>query len=321
MIYAREYHEIEIDRTLQPSTYTLVLYIWKGSSDGLPATAEYSITKSNTENLTTPDYINISPLVLDFIEPIENNFVEGLNNYNDAVWVEWQVFLNNDVEYSQRGIDLAVNGYNSEDKEVLLNGGELSMYDNFIVPFKTGNTITVLSYPSSEINNTYVTTSSLLSNEQIKHLFIKRPTTDKYIKVSNGTENYYIYLEDKNKYQVNEVKFINSYGAIQILPFYSERKDKLTINKETYKAKSFKTNHKYVNFNLNGRDGITLQSNYHSEESNQVFEALMLSEFVWCNDVPVNVKSSNISYKTTVNDKLISYSIELEVSSDKIRTF
>ena len=321
MIYAREYHEIEIDRTSQPSTYTLVLYIWKGSSDGLPATAEYSITKSNTENLTTPDYINISPLVLDFIEPIDNSFVDGINNYNDAVWVEWQIFLNDDVSFSQRGIDLAVNGYQSQDKEILLNGGELSMCNSFIVPFKTGNNISVLSYPNSEINDSYAATSSLLSNEQIKHILIKRPLNDKYIKVSNGTESVFIYLEDENKYEVNEVKFINSYGVIQILPFYSERKDKLTINKETYKAKSFKTNHKYVNFNLNGRDSFTLQSNYHSEDSNNAFEALMLSEFVWCNDVPVNIKSSNISYKTRVSDKLISYSIELEVSRDKIRTF
>ena len=321
MIYAREYHEIEIDRTLKPSTYTLVLYIWKGSSDGLPVEAEYSITKTNIENTDTPDYINISPLVLDFIEPIQNNFTEGINNYNEAVWVEWQVFLNDDLTYSQRGIDLAVNGYSTEDKEILLNGGEFSMCDTFIVPFKTGNTVTVVSQPNNEINDSYATSSSLLSNEQIKHILIKRPYSDKYIKVSNGSEDYYIYLEDKNKHQVNEVKYINSYGAIQVLPFYSERKDKLTVNKETYKAKAFNTNHKYVNFNLNGRESISLQSNYHSEESNKAFESMFMSEFVWCNDIPVNLKTTSISYKSRVNDKLISYEIELELSKDKIRTF
>lgn len=321
MIHAREIYNIEIDRSSLPSSYTIAVYVWKGLKESPPLEAEYSITKENTEGLSDLDYVNISPLVLDFIEPVNNEFSEGINNYNDVVWVKWEVYLNEDVLPSQEDTVIAINGFETVDKEILLNGSELSMYSEFIVPFKEGNTLTVKSYPNLEIDEQYVTTNGTLSSNQFRHVLIKRPSTDKYVEVSTGLEKVYIYVEEVSRYDSNELKFVNSFGCVQLLPFYSERKEKLNTTKEKYKSKGNGSGHKVVNFNTNGNISIDLKSNYHSEQSNDSFEAMFLSDLVWCNNEPVNLESTALSYKTRLNDKVISYSITLSESRSKINTY
>ena len=48
----------------------------------------------------------------------------------------------------------------------------------------------------------------------------------------------------------------------------------------------------------------------------------MLSEQVWIKKdgeiLPINVKTSSLTYKTSVNDRLINYTIEFDYAFDKI---
>lgn len=320
MIYTREINNIEISRESNPSSYTLALYIWKGDKNSVPLEAEYSITKENIQSLTSPDYINISPLVDDFILSSYNSFTEGLNDYNDVAWCKYEIYYNNATEPSSEGVELCVKGYGNKGKNILLDGEELSMCDEFIVPFLTGNDITVESFPNSEINTTYNTLESDNSNEQIKHLLIKRPLSDKYIRVTNGIESIYLYIEKENKYDINNVVFVNSFGAIQLLPFYYKRTDSLSVTKETFKRSNTLNNHNYIDYNINGRKTIKLNSSFHSEQTNEAFESLMLSFLVWVKYTPVNIKSSSLTYKNRLNDRLISYDIDFDFSNDVLKT-
>jgi hypothetical protein len=69
-----------------------------------------------------------------------------------------------------------------------------------------------------------------------------------------------------------------------------------------------------------------LNSGYLSEAYNEVFKQLLLSEQVWLTDItatgelviPLNIKSSGITYKTSVNDKLVDYKISFDKSFDTI---
>jgi hypothetical protein len=65
-----------------------------------------------------------------------------------------------------------------------------------------------------------------------------------------------------------------------------------------------------------------MNTGFVSEEYNKVIKELMLSEQVWVrkdNEIlPINVKSKSLTYKTSVNDKLINYTIEFDYSFDKI---
>lgn len=321
MILAREKYEIEIYRSTIPDSITLALYVWKGDKNTVPSAAVYSVTKDNLEGLSTPDYIDIASLSSDYIDNIQNSFNTGLNNYNDCVWVKYEVYLNNEETPNQEDVLLAVNGYFTIDKQILLDGSELSMYDEYIVPFKVGNTITVQSYPNSEINTSYANVSSNLSNEQLKHILIKRPATDKYIKVSNGTEEVYIYIEELTRYKTNNVTFVNSFGCVQLIPFLNERNDSLKVEGSTFRVGVSSSNHKYIDYNKNGRQDLKLKSGFHEEEANEAFESLLLSECLYVQNIPCNITSKSIAYKNRLNDKLIEYTLNFSESFDKLNTY
>ena len=82
-------------------------------------------------------------------------------------------------------------------------------------------------------------------------------------------------------------------------------------------------------FNTQGKQIHKLSSGYYPEYTNQFFEQLLLSEYVWMTrpkkenpasdeTIPVLVKTSNMTFKTSVNDRLIEYTIDFEEAFDLI---
>ena len=135
------------------------------------------------------------------------------------------------------------------------------------------------------------------------------------------------------KYDPKKITFVNKFGALQDMYFFKKSVEKMTVKKESYKANiisSFgtydKSNHVNRDFNIVSAESISLSSGFVSEEYNEVFKQMMLSEKVWITNVldtgeqvlPINVKTSNITYKTSLNDKLVEYTIEFDKSYDVI---
>ena len=135
------------------------------------------------------------------------------------------------------------------------------------------------------------------------------------------------------KYEPKKVTFINKFGALQDMYFFKKSVEKMSVKKETYKSNILdsnysysRTNHVKRNFNVIGNESVTLSSGYLSEEYNEVFKQLLLSEKVWLTNVtdteeqviPINVKTSNITYKTSLNDKLVEYTFDFDKSFDTI---
>ena len=150
---------------------------------------------------------------------------------------------------------------------------------------------------------------------------------------SSGIQTIKVNVIEECKYEPKKVTFINKFGALQDMYFFKKSKENLTIKKESYKSNIIsafgqysKTNHVNRDFNVIGSESITLSSGYLSEEYNEVFKQLMLSEKVWVTEIndlgeqvlPINVKTSSIAYKTSVNDKLVDYTIEFDKSFDTI---
>ena len=150
---------------------------------------------------------------------------------------------------------------------------------------------------------------------------------------SNGIETIKVNVIEECKYEPKKVTFINKFGALQDMYFFKKSKENLTIKKESYKANIISasgtydyTNHVNRDFNVIGKESISLSSGYLSEEYNEVFKQLLLSEKVWVTNIiesgeqvlPINVKTSSIAYKTSVNDKLVDYTIEFDKSFDTI---
>ena len=131
------------------------------------------------------------------------------------------------------------------------------------------------------------------------------------------------------KYSPKKVTFINKFGALQDMYFFKKSVEKMTVKKETYKSNILtgitydRSSHVNREFNVLGKESVTLSSGFLSEEYNEVFKQMMLSEKVWVtNDesqvLPINVKTSNITYKTSLNDRLVEYTFDFDNSYDTI---
>jgi hypothetical protein len=138
---------------------------------------------------------------------------------------------------------------------------------------------------------------------------------------------------DECKYEPKKVSFINRWGALQDLWFFKKSVESMNVEKESYKSNilgydgTYSTsNHVNRDFNVVGKESVTLSSGFLDEEYNKVFKEMMLSEKVWITNVtesgeqvlPINVKTGDITYKTSLNDKLVQYTIQFDKSYDTI---
>jgi hypothetical protein len=134
----------------------------------------------------------------------------------------------------------------------------------------------------------------------------------------------------------NRIIYINKYGAQQDLWFFLKQTRNINRTNEGYKSNtitypsggatySIQDAPNKV-FNTQAKQTHTFSSGYYPEFANQQFEELLLSEFIWWSTVkkgsgiiiPVKVKTSSVAFKTSVNDRLIEYTIEFEEAFDYI---
>jgi hypothetical protein len=131
------------------------------------------------------------------------------------------------------------------------------------------------------------------------------------------------------KYEPKKFTFVNKFGALQDIYFFKKQVNKMDVSKESYNANTLSNTYTYNrsvhtkrDFNVKGKESFTFSSGYLNEEYNEVFKQMMLSEKVWITNItdteeqvlPINVKTSNITYKTSLNDRLVEYTIEFENS-------
>ena len=134
----------------------------------------------------------------------------------------------------------------------------------------------------------------------------------------------------------HKITFVNKFGALQDIWFFLK-----SVNTTTKKQEQFQRNiitstgsynvntHTKQDYNTVANTSISLSSGYYPEWANQWFEQLLLSEQVWLTRtdpfdssadevVPVNVKKSSMIKKTSLNERLIDYTFEFDMSFDYI---
>ena len=139
----------------------------------------------------------------------------------------------------------------------------------------------------------------------------------------------------------NKVFFINKYGVQQELWFFLKKTKRISRTNEGYKSNTLVSvagnnppaydiqDAPNKVFNTQAKRTQTFHSGYYPESANNYFEQLLLSEYVWMEFekefeptqteiIPVKVKTSSVEFKTSVNEKLIEYTIEFEDAFDYI---
>ena len=122
------------------------------------------------------------------------------------------------------------------------------------------------------------------------------------IEVSGGgkIETIKVNVIDECKYQPKKITFTNKFGALQDMYFFKKAVEKMNVSKETYKANIINSNKTYSisshtnrDFNIKAKETTTLSSGFLSEEYNEVFKQMMLSEKVWITNETLWFKFSN----------------------------
>ena len=176
----------------------------------------------------------------------------------------------------------------------------------------------------------YYTTTYVLTRESYN-------TTATEIVGSGAGVKMNIVRIDCTKYgNGHKITFVNKFGVLQDIWFFLKSVNTTSKKQEQFQRNiitstgTYNTNdHTKQDYNTVANTSISLSSGYYPEWANQWFEELLLSEQVWLErlnpitlapeeKVPVNVRKSSMVKKTSLNERLIDYTFEFDMSFDYI---
>ena len=155
-----------------------------------------------------------------------------------------------------------------------------------------------------------------------------------YVSSDKSTDIIKIKTFECSKYEPIKVTFVNKFGALQDIFFTLKSIESTNVRSESYKRSVFNqdtlsyntSQHQNQLFHTNANDKIVVNTDYLNDDYNEVIEQLMISEQTWMtritNDdelvLPVVPSTKSVTYKTSLNDKLVQYTVEFDMAFDKI---
>jgi hypothetical protein len=335
---------------------TAEIYIYRGHKiDDKPAISNYQVSKSVVQVGQTAINFDIHKLVNDFVK----NKYNGIGNIAgafttstlDSVWcyIDAKINLGGAEQYQANQYLLAVDGFGYHTE---LANPEISILPDII--YRREKVLTSIDnhiiyndsdYPlyfittglvSLTVNGTNVpfTFDQDIANQNIAYVNIAN-----YIDSSTSFSAVFFYdatevpsvtinftIKDECKYPLINCIFKNKFGFWQTIPFNKLSKKNQDFTNESYNGMisnygNYALNsHVKQTYNINGREKVTVNTDFISEEYNLLFTELMLSEFVYLEEngqvLPVNIVKTSFEKKTKLINKLIQYSMDFEYSFD-----
>ena len=155
-------------------------------------------------------------------------------------------------------------------------------------------------------------------------------TTATTVQTGSPLVTFTIHRVCDSKFGSSKITFLNRFGALQEMYFFHKSTENITTTSESYKRNIFdyattnysSTDHRMQKFNTNANKKTTLNTPFVTEQFNDAIEELMLSEYVWLTQGsithPVTPSTKSLTFKTSVNDKLVQYTIEFDHTSSVI---
>ena len=145
-----------------------------------------------------------------------------------------------------------------------------------------------------------------------------------------GTKNVKVITLNECKFEPIKLTFVNRFGALQDLWFFKKSIEKVNTKKETFNRFTINSQtgvydtsiHQNQTFNVNSSKKLTINTGYVDESYNSLMQELMQSEQIWLelNSVvtPINLDTNSLTFKTSVNDRLVDYTVDVSYSFDAI---
>lgn len=353
IILSRSPHHFQVSPGILFDEITAEIFIYRGHKiTDRPAIATYNLSKSVVQVGQSTINFDIHKLVNDYVK---NNYTSvGFSgafttSLLDSVWVyiDAKIKLDTVEEYQTNQILLAVDGfgyhtelYNPEIStlpDVIYRRQKvLTSIDNHIIYNDSDYPLYFITdgLVSLTVNGTNIpfTFSQDYSNQKIGYVNIAN-----YIGSSTSFSAVFFYdateipsvtidftIKDECKFTLMNCIFKNKFGVWQTIPFNKLSKKSQDFTNESYNGLisnygSYALNkHVKQTYNVNGKEKVTVNTDFIPEEYNLLFTELMLSEFIYLEEngqvLPVNLLKNTFEKKTKLNNKLIQYSMDFEYS-------
>jgi len=318
------------------------IYIYTGvQTTDRPSDPTYTL--SSNAQLGRVDF-EISELVKDYME-MELDYV-NTSTIKNNVWVDYQVtryFVNTSTTltmvqltgfygygYIEDGVNPQLGAYAGliTNSHIVKNADD-TLY--FPVDNSFNGTTVQFKKDGASVNIETITSTSN-SYDQVEY-FSNTGASDNVdeIIVTTGVkvQNYTVENIEECLDTPYRLTFVNKFGALQSLTMFKKSVRNMNTNVSYFKRNIIENadydlgDAQKAIVNKNATESLTLNSGFYPENNNDVFKELFLSEYVWIyygsNEIPCNIASSSISYKTSRNDKLINYTLDIEFASDVVQ--
>lgn len=344
VISARSPYQIIVNEAGQTGSKVEV-FIWnKGTTE--PTIPTYTMSESIPSVTQTQTNYNISPYILEYINPINSVAVSGITNESNTDWCLVKVkrykfvgvtaTLLDTISYvGVNGFTKVVNGLNynksiGENYLLLANSNiknewnSTATFYNFLV--QRDSLIWNVNYFNSV--GTSLFTQVFLTAGATEIYNFKIPlvyTSSVKLEIGNDADGTIYTINTQSieecKYTPVNCSFVNSYGGWQNLVFFKAQKNDINIKGSEYNLLQANI---YYNpligqkkaFNINGTQSVKLNTGFIDEVYNELIFDLMMSETVLLDNVPVTVKTQSLTYKTHLKDKNINYEVEFDYSNN-----
>lgn len=321
------------------TAYTLRVYVWDGLKLSPPATASYTMTKTNLATSSGTDKVDISQLI--------NDYIDFEPNGNNQRWVKTTVVYTttdeDDLDVVQlpvtnlmlQGYGGGLDGENSQPptNKILISGTDFNVfrngYFNFPLTISESDTVsvTVKSYPDLNINDTYTYLPTTNNANIVKNVLVDLSLAlgDEVVEIIYNEVVVSLLITDECRYTPIDIAFQNKEGALQFITFFKAKSESLNVTNEEFQSdrgQAIDGNHQMVTYNVNGNSKFKMNTGFVDESMNETFKQLFLSERIWqfdgTNYIPLKIGSKALEYKTRMKDRLINYEIEFDYAFNEI---
>ena len=313
------------------------LYVWDGTVSDQPVSPAYTINKSVISGQTNIT-LEIAELVRDYFTITFNDDYNSIARYVRTVVSSFddsdEPFETNPIVTTYVALDGY--GYFEEGANPELDRHALMSATNIYLPEGTAGKLPIFAEGVGKVIIDGVTTQITdngNTNQKIQYVTIPADkssiqvydtddtTLKKTITISNICEP---------KYTSFKVTFVNKFGAFQDLYFFKKTSEVTNVTDELFKkniiTNTASTYNTYDNqrgrMNVNAQTSLTMNTGFIKENMNQTIEELFYSENVYIRyenkTLAVIPKSKSLQYKTSLNDKLINYTVDFDFAFDRI---
>ena len=223
-------------------------------------------------------------------------------------------------------------------------------YIDFIIDFSSTSSNYLIQYYTTsfdedhyEIQNDYIDYTNDNSIHQYRVPMVVAPAVGVIVSTvfkvfeDDGSDVYLLYEctltpECEIKYNPFVLQFVNRLGGKQTMTLFKNSTQSIEVKSSDYNTNTFTSGYptydEYLGqkrtFNKNGTKTIKCNTGWIKEAENINIQDIFLSEMLYLKsadgtiDAAVTLKSTSQQFKTHLNDKVINYELEFEVSSSLI---